>query len=49
LVNQAATATSPALVKRIDAFVAKNPEATPAQVAKEFPKLAAVKTKAKGK
>lgn len=49
LVNQAATATSPALVKRIDAFVAKNPEATPAQVAKEFPKLAAVKPKAKGK
>lgn len=49
LVNQGATATSPALVKRIDAFVAKNPEATPAQVAKEFPKLAAVKPKAKGK
>lgn len=49
LVNQAANATSPALVKRIDAFVAKNPEATPAQVAKEFPKLAAVKPKAKGK
>lgn len=49
LVNQAATATSPALVKRIDAFVAKNPEATPAQVAKEFPKLAEVKPKAKGK
>ena len=49
LVNQAATATNPALVKRIDAFVAKNPEATPAQVAKEFPKLAAVKPKAKGK
>ena len=49
LVNQAATATNPALVKRIDAFVAKNPEATSAQVAKEFPKLAAVKPKAKGK
>lgn len=49
LFNQAATATSPSLVKRIDAFVAKNPNATPAQVAKEFPKLAAVKPKAKGK
>ena len=49
LVNQGATATNPALVKRIDAFVAKNPEATRAQVAKEFPKLAAVKPKAKGK
>jgi hypothetical protein len=49
LVNQGATATNPALVKRIDAFVAKNPGATRAQVAKQFPKLAAVKPKAKGK
>jgi hypothetical protein len=47
LAAQVANATNKTLVNRANAFIAANPTATPAQVAKEFPSLAAAAKKKK--
>jgi hypothetical protein len=47
LAAQVANATNKTLVNRANAFIAANPTATPAQVAKEFPSLTAAAKKKK--
>jgi hypothetical protein len=47
LATQVANATNKTLVNRANAFIEANPTATPAQVAKEFPSLAAAAKKKK--
>jgi hypothetical protein len=47
LAKQVANATNKTLVNRANAFIEANPTATPAQVAKEFPSLAAAAKKKK--
>jgi hypothetical protein len=49
IVNKIPTIKNQTLVKKIEAFAEKNPEATKAQVAKAFPSLAAAKPAAKPK
>jgi hypothetical protein len=43
LASQVANATNKTLINKVNTFVEKNPNATQAQIAKAFPKLAAVK------
>jgi hypothetical protein len=45
LLGQVSNATNKTLVKRVEAFAANNPEATKAQVAKQFPSLSKAKKK----
>ena len=49
IVNKIPTIKNETLVKKIEAFAEKNPEATKAQVAKAFPSLSAAKPPAKPK
>jgi hypothetical protein len=49
IVNKIPTIKNQTLVKKIEAFAEKNPEATKAQVAKAFPSLAGAKPPAKPK